>query len=115
MLDVAFKPAQPVERVLLRPAHLRLLGKLIGALMAWTYRLRGKHRYDDFVIERVQGMPLLIVPSVFNPKVPRTGEFLSAQIDSLVAGEDFEILDMGSGSGVCALQAAKYARRVVAV
>lgn len=115
MLDAAFKPAQPLDRVLCRPAHLRLLGKLAGALMAWVYRLRGKHRYDDFVVERVQGMPLLIVPSVFNPKVPRTGEFLSAQIESRVAGEDFEVLDMGSGSGVCALQAAKYARRVVAV
>jgi release factor glutamine methyltransferase len=115
MLEVAYPPADPLERILRRPAHLRLLGKLVGALMAWVYRLRGKDRYDDFVIEHVHGMPLLIVPSVFNPKVPRTGEFLAAQIASQVIREDFEILDMGSGCGVCALHAAKYACRVVAV
>jgi release factor glutamine methyltransferase len=115
MLDVAYEPPEPAERALQRPVYARWLGKLLGTLMAWIYRLRGKHRYDDFVIERVHGMPLLIVPSVFNPKVPRTGEFLAAQIDSRWVGEDFEILDMGTGSGVCALQAAKYARRVVAV
>ncbi len=115
MLDVAYQAPEPAERVLERPAYLRLLGKLAGALMAWAYRLRGKHRYDDFVIERVQGMPLLVVPSVFNPKVPRTGEFLSAHIDSRLVGREFEVLDLGTGSGVCALQAARYAARVVAV
>jgi release factor glutamine methyltransferase len=115
MLDVACEPPEPAQQVLRRPAYLRLLGKLAGTLMAWLYRLRGKHRYDDFVVEHVQGMPLLVVPSVFNPKVPRTGEFLAANIDSRLVGAEFEILDMGTGSGVCALQAARYARRVVAV
>ncbi len=115
MPDVACEPPEPAERVLERPAYLRWVGKLAGTLMAWVYRLRGKHRYDDFVIERVQGMPLLVVPSVFNPKVPRTGEFLSTLIDSRLVSGESAILDMGTGCGVCALQAAKYAQRVVAV
>jgi release factor glutamine methyltransferase len=63
----------------------------------------------------VQGVPILVTPSVFNPKVPRTGEFLAAQLDSRVVGADAEVLDMGTGSGVCAVFAAKHARRVVAV
>src|SRR6202041_3318973 len=78
-------------------------------------RLAGKHRYDDFRVERVHGMPFLVTPSVFNPKVPRTGEFLASLLDSNLIGRDHEVLDMGTGSGVCAVFAAKYARRVVAV
>jgi release factor glutamine methyltransferase len=83
--------------------------------MALGYRLIGKHRYDDFRIERVQGAPFLVTPSVFNPKVPRTGAFLASLLDSALIGCDCEVLDMGTGSGVCAVFAAKHASRVVAV
>ena len=79
------------------------------------YRLVGKHRYDDFRLERLQELPFIVMPSVFNPKVPRTGEFLASQIDSTLVQRDCEVLDMGTGSGVCAVFAAKHARRVVAV
>ena len=60
-------------------------------------------------------MPFIVTPSVFNPKVPRTGEFLASQIDSRLVQRDWEVLDMGTGSGVCAVFAAKHARHVVAV
>jgi HemK-related putative methylase len=60
-------------------------------------------------------MPFVVTPSVFNPKVPRTGEFLASQIDSRLVQRDWEVLDMGTGSGVCAMFAARHARRVVAV
>jgi HemK-related putative methylase len=83
--------------------------------MALSYRLIGKDRYDDFRLERVYGMPFVVTPSVFNPKVPRTGEFLASQIDSRLVQRDWEVLDMGTGSGVCAMFAARHARRVVAV
>jgi len=83
--------------------------------MALCYRLIGKDRYDDFRLERVHGMPFVVTPSVFNPKVPRTGEFLASQIDSRLVQRDWEVLDMGTGSGVCAVFAAKHARHVVAV
>jgi release factor glutamine methyltransferase len=83
--------------------------------MALGYRLMGKDRYDDFRLERVQGVPFIVTPSVFNPKVPRTGEFFASRIDSSLVGRESEVLDMGTGSGVCAVFAANYARRVVAV
>jgi release factor glutamine methyltransferase len=89
--------------------------KLIGRAMSLAYRLTGKHRYDDFRLERVLGVPLLVTPSVFNPKLPRTGAFLAAHIDSRLVSQDAEVLDMGTGSGVCAIFAARYAQRVVAV
>lgn len=99
----------------LKIARAPLIWRLIGKAMAFGYRLAGKHRYDDFRLERIQGLPFLVTPSVFNPKVPRTGEFLASVLDANLVGRDDEVLDMGTGSGVCAVFAARHAARVVAV
>jgi len=99
----------------LQVARLPLIARLVGKAMALGYRLVGKHRYDDFRVERIYGVPFVVIPSVFNPKVPRTGGFFASQIDSGLVQRDWDVLDMGTGSGVCAVLAAKYARRVVAV
>jgi release factor glutamine methyltransferase len=108
---------QPVSSAadLLRPVPFRFIARLFGKVLALSYRLTGKDRYDDFRLERVQGVPFVVMPSVFNPKVPRTGEFLASQLDARLVERDAEVLDMGTGSGVCAVFAARHARRVVAV
>jgi release factor glutamine methyltransferase len=95
--------------------RLPLPTRLLGKAMALSYRLLGKDRYDEFRLEWVQGMPFIVTPSVFNPKIPRSGEFLASQADSKLIGWDGDVLDMGTGSGVGAVLAARYARRVVAV
>jgi release factor glutamine methyltransferase len=92
-----------------------LIARLIGKAMTLGYRLARKHRYDDFRVERIKGMSFLVTPSVFNPKVPRTGEFLASVLDANLISRNHEVLDMGTGSGVCAVFAARYAARVVAV
>ena len=89
--------------------------ELLNRLIRWGYLLRGKRRYDEFRLERLGDLRLLVTPSVFNPKLLRTGEFFAAQLDSRVIGPHTSVLDMGTGSGVCALFAAQRARRVVAV
>lgn len=99
----------------LQIARAPLLSRLIGKGMAWGYRLIGKDRYDDYRLERIRGAPFLVTPSVFNPKVPRTGEFLASVLDANMLKSDFSVLDMGTGSGVCAIFAARIAARVVAV
>jgi release factor glutamine methyltransferase len=107
-------PAPPVQETL--NARMPLIARLIGKAMTLAYRLAGKHRYDDFRVERINGMSFLVMPSVFNPKVPRTGEFLACTLlDSNLVNRSHDVLDMGSGSGVCAVFAARHARRVVAV
>jgi methylase of polypeptide subunit release factors len=89
--------------------------RLLGRAMAFGYRLIGRDRYDDYRLERIQDVPLIVMPTVFNPKVPRTGAFLASQIHAPLIGKEAEVLDLGTGSGVCALFAARHARRVVAV
>jgi HemK-related putative methylase len=104
---------QIAQSVIIRP--MPWIARFIGKTMALGYRLTGKARYDDFRIERVQGGRFLVLPSVFNPKVPRTGAFLASMINRDRVPADAEVLDMGTGSGVCAVTAAHYAGRVVAV
>lgn len=105
------------EQVLAPPLPLRfpMATRALVKLLYWSGRLLGRHCYDDFIVERVQGVPILVTPSVFNPKRLRTGEFFAAQLQASVIGSDFEVLDLGTGSGVCAVFAARHARRVVAV
>ena len=112
--DVPSGDTTPVEDAL-RPLRFPRIGKLLGKAIALSYRLTGKYRYDDFRVERVHGARFVVIPSVFNPKLPRAGEFLASQLDSQLVDPEAEVLDMGTGSGVCAVIAARRARRVVAV
>ena len=84
-------------------------------LLYFSRRLRGLHRYDDFVLERVSGVPILVTPTVFNPKRLRTGEFFASCLNATLIAPAAEVLDLGTGSGVCAVFAARQARRVIAV
>jgi methylase of polypeptide subunit release factors len=105
------------EQLLVPPAPLRFTSgtRVLVKLLYWGRRLCGLHRYDEFILERVHGVPILVIPSVFNPKRLRTGEFFASRLDASVIGRNSEVLDMGTGSGVCALFAARHARRVVAI
>jgi release factor glutamine methyltransferase len=115
MLDLTQKQCASLARNPLQAARFPFIARLLGKAMALGYRVTGKDRYDDFRLERVQGVPFVVMPSVFNPKVPRTGQFLASRIDSRLVGRDAAVLDMGTGTGICAVFAAKYARLVVAV
>lgn len=97
------------------PASFSAATRALVRLLRLFHHLRGFDRYDDFIVEHVYGTPILVTPSVFNPKRMRTGEFFVSQLDSSRIGPEAEVLDMGTGSGVCALFAARHARRVVAV
>jgi HemK-related putative methylase len=102
-------------RALLSPPRYGPLRLAIGRAMHWHYRVFNGRRRHLAVLERVCGMPLLIMPGVLNPRLMRTGKFFASQLTSALVPRDAEVLDMGTGSGVCALAAAKHARRVIAV
>ncbi|MFQ5593398.1 MAG: methyltransferase [Anaerolineae bacterium] len=84
-------------------------------LLRYRFLLFQRHRHDRLVLEEVAGTPILVLPSVFNPKLFRTGEFLVETLDARLIPPGSTVLDMGTGSGVGAVFAARWARRVVAV
>jgi len=96
------------------PTYGTAARRAIGKAMHWRYKLFQKRRHDRAVIENVSGMSLLVTPGVLNPRLMRTGAFFASQLGPDVLAADAEVLDMGTGSGVCALVAARYVRRVVA-
>jgi methylase of polypeptide subunit release factors len=89
--------------------------EVLGRALTAFHRLTGRARYDRERLERVHGTSLLILPSVFNPRVLRTGAFFAETIAAHRLGQQGEVLDLGTGSGICAVFAARHARRVVAV
>jgi release factor glutamine methyltransferase len=115
MLDLTGSQTLTAAGNALRPPGFAPATRLVGAGLRWAYRLTGRDRYDDFRLERVRGLPFLVLPSVFNPKLPRTGAFLAAHLDERSVAPAARVLDMGTGSGVCAVHAAARAQRVIAV
>lgn len=101
-------------RALLGPAWPGAIRWTLGKLLELGMRVTRHRRYDDYRVEQVRGMTLLVLPGVANPRLLRTGAFFAEQLDNeITAGRS--VLDMGTGSGVCALTSARRASRVVAV
>lgn len=91
------------------------LGSLLGRLQKIGYLAIGRHRYDNFRLEQVGNFQILVLPSVANPKLLRTGAWFESIIASSSAATGQNVLDLGTGSGICALSAARTAKSVVAV
>jgi release factor glutamine methyltransferase len=93
-------------------ALTRPLGRLYHALLRPFY-LR---RYRQLALEHVDGVPLVILPDVFNPVLMRAGAFLARTLAALPpAPNASRALDMGTGCGVAALFAARRGYRVLGV
>src|SRR5882762_1337089 len=103
MLDLAresvLQPGAPTppEVLSVRRPRLRWAAGALNKVASWGYRLRGKHRYDDFLLEWIAGTPLLVMPSVFNPRLLLTGKFFASQLTAQLIPPEAEVLDMGTG------------------
>ena len=86
-----------------------------GKILWWRFNLFQRHRYDALVLERVLDKPMLVLPQVFNPKLMRGGEFLANALTRFGTADFRDVLDMGTGSGVGAIFAAAFAKRVIGI
>lgn len=84
-------------------------------LLWWRYLFFQRHRHNRLVLEQVAGFPLLILPEVLNPKLFQTGEFIAQTLNERWVPVGSAVLDMGTGSGIGAVAAARWAGRVVAL
>jgi release factor glutamine methyltransferase len=82
--------------------------------LAWRFRLFQRHRHRRLTLEYVDGVPILVLPDVFNPKLFRTGEALVSFLETEPLQPDMAVLDLGTGSGIGAVFAARRGARVVA-
>jgi release factor glutamine methyltransferase len=85
--------------------------------LALRYRVLSR-RYNRLVLEQIDGVPLIVLPHVFNPVLLRTGAFMARTLARLPGGElsaGMSVLDMGAGSGIGAVFAARRGARVIAV
>lgn len=82
--------------------------------LAWRFRLFQQHRHRRLTVEHISGVPIIVLPDVFNPKLFHTGALLARHVHD-VTHPGMRILDMGTGSGICAVFAARQGAQVVAV
>lgn len=89
--------------------------RLWRALLRMKLALVDRRRYSSLSVEHVCGIPLVVLPDVFNPKLLRSGAFLVSYVVDAGVPSAARVLDLGSGSGACGIAAARRGCHVVAV
>lgn len=95
---------------------MQLTRRAWRAVLRVKLRLFDRRRYESLVLENVVGTPILVLPDVFNPKLLRSGEFLVQQLARReLLPSNSRVLDLGSGSGVAGVTAARRGCDVTAI
>lgn len=88
--------------------------KLWQQLYRLRFQLFQKRRFDALTLEEINGKPLVVLPSVFNPTLFLVSRWMVEQLDMTLVPQGCHALELGTGSGVGALFLADRAKRVVA-
>jgi release factor glutamine methyltransferase len=87
--------------------------RLWRAVLRLKLALLDRRAYNRVALEQINGLPFVVLPDVFNPKLLRSGAFLISELHRIPYGA--KVLDLGSGSGACGIAAALRGCQVVAV
>lgn len=79
------------------------------------FHLWQRRRHNRLALEKVDGHDLVVLPGVMNPALFRTGAFLARSLNDTLIPPGSRVLDMGTGSGIGAIAAARWAQEVDAV
>jgi methylase of polypeptide subunit release factors len=96
----------------------QLVKPLARAWLTLRHQVFGR-RYRRLTLETVDGVPLVIMPEVFNPVLFRTGAFLARTLAAHIPvgqrPDEAQVLDLGTGCGIGAIFAARLGCTVVGV
>jgi HemK-related putative methylase len=114
--------SRPAGNTIARQPGVRgtIADRVAAALVRGWLKLRYQvfsRRYGRLVLEAIDGVPLVILPQVFNPVLLRSGALMARAIARLPFDDaaSLSVLDLGTGSGVGAVFAARRGASVVAV
>ncbi|HSH02214.1 MAG TPA: methyltransferase [Anaerolineae bacterium] len=82
-------------------------------LLTWRHQLFPPSP-DRLTLEYIDVTPFIVLPTVFNPVLFRTGRFLAQTITNLPLKPNQVVLDLGTGSGVGAIFAAQQGTYAIA-
>lgn len=87
----------------------------VGRRISWLlFFIFCRPRYGRLVLEKVRGVPVIVIPGVFDPRLFLSTALLLDALAELPLGPDSSVLDLGTGTGVCAIFAAIRGARVTA-
>lgn len=91
-----------------------MIRRLWGKLLWYRHLLFHQHRHRHLILEHVGEFPIVVLPDVFNPALFRSSEMLASELKKHIKTR-MRVLDMGTGSGLGAITAAKFTHYVTAV
>lgn len=90
------------------PRKYGLWAELYKVFLRLRFHLFQRHRYNRLALERIGEVPLVVLPRVFNPALFFSSEFFVQSFSAEWIPPGATVLDLGTGSGVGAVFAARW-------